>query len=452
MAKNILQDIVPPEKRSIRNIPLPRRSEVAEFEKAKISVSSSSTKKAERIEREIEPEESTPRVYPYGSEKGPSFIKKYAIWFASFVAVLIVLFAISGLFTGATIKITPKTTTVKSSASTVLTAKQNSPDALDYQVITVTKDLGKSVPANGEEHVERKASGKIVILNTYDSNTQRLIKNTRFETPEGLIFRINESVVVPGRTGNGAQMTPGSAEVTVYADEPGEKYNIGLKDFTIPGFKGDPKYKAVYARSKTEMTGGFVGTINKVSDSDLASAQKEIHNDLDEALKKEALSQVPEDFVLFEGGEAITYDSLPQTDAKGSSVTINEKGTLNGVIFNKNKLAQYILAQNKSSFDVPNISISNLDSLNISIQKKENFSPLKDKEFTFTIDGDIKFVALFDTDKVKNDIMGQPKKNLNQILTKYSSIEKAEAVVKPFWKSNFPTNLKNITIQVITEK
>ena len=30
---------------------------------------------------------------------------------------------------------------------------------------------------------------------------------------------------------------PGSVDVKVYANEPGEKYNIGLSDFTIPVLK-----------------------------------------------------------------------------------------------------------------------------------------------------------------------------------------------------------------------
>jgi len=60
---------------------------------------------------------------------------------------------------------------------------------------------------------------------------------------------------------------PGSIEVTVYADEPLSKYNIGLTDFTVPGFKGAPQFETFYARSKTPMTGGFTGMEPVVEES-----------------------------------------------------------------------------------------------------------------------------------------------------------------------------------------
>ena len=44
-------------------------------------------------------------------------------------------------------------------------------------------------------------------------------------------------MVVPGKNGT----TPGSIEVTVYADEVGSSYNAAPQTF-IPGFKGTERY------------------------------------------------------------------------------------------------------------------------------------------------------------------------------------------------------------------
>ena len=46
--------------------------------------------------------------------------------------------------------------------------------------------------------MERKASGQIIVYNAYNDNNQKLIKNTRFETPDGKIYRIQASIIVPG--------------------------------------------------------------------------------------------------------------------------------------------------------------------------------------------------------------------------------------------------------------
>ena len=105
------------------------------------------------------------------------------------------------------------------------------------------------------------------------SDPQRLITRTRFQSPEGLIYRIAESAVVPGKTTKNGVDTPGSIEVTVFADEAGDKYNIKKTDFTIPGFKSDAsRFKNIYARSSTDMTGGFVGKMKTILPADKATA------------------------------------------------------------------------------------------------------------------------------------------------------------------------------------
>ena len=49
-------------------------------------------------------------------------------------------------------------------------------EALAYNLITVTEEASKSVPASGKKNVEQKASGVITIFNTQDSQPQQLVK------------------------------------------------------------------------------------------------------------------------------------------------------------------------------------------------------------------------------------------------------------------------------------
>jgi hypothetical protein len=435
MSKNILQDVIPPEKRSIRNIPVPAR-----MGKPVPPMNSSVPKKPQQSEQ--------PKVYQYENESYSSGSGRKWIWIAVGLALVIVFFAVLSLFKGATITIVPTQEVVASDGTTVLSAALTADVAnVSYQIVTISKELGQTVETSGEEHVEEKASGRIIIYNTFDANPQRLIKNTRFETPEGLIYRINESVVVPGRTGQGAQMTPGSIEVTVYADEPGEKYNVGLKDFTIPGFKDDPRFKAVYARSKGEMSGGFVGNVKKVAPATLTTVQAELEAALIVELEKEAVAQLPKDFILYSGGMFYSFEALPQSDAKGSSVVINRRGILNGVIFNREELSKYLAENLATNLPKSDVMISNIESLAFAIENKESLNPKTDVNLKFTVSGPINFVSQFDAEKIMSDVAGQPKKNLNEIMTNYPTIERASAVVRPFWKRAFPTDIKNIKIE-----
>ena len=180
----------------------------------------------------------------------------YGLMLAS--VFIIILFLLSSfLFTGAQIVVFPKHEKVVVNGD-FIASTDKALSSLSYEIMTLELSQSRTVAATGREEVSLKASGKIVIYNDYNTAKQRLIRNTRFETPLGLIYRINESIVVPGQTVEGGKTIPGSIEVTIYADEPGENYNIGLTDLTIPGFKGAPQFEHFYARSKSSLTGCFV--------------------------------------------------------------------------------------------------------------------------------------------------------------------------------------------------
>ena len=469
MAKNILQDIVPPEKRSIRNIPVPQRRKTDLLNNYEAKASNVFVPAEKPIQKEnsgpidvippqqkkppvVELEKTTyePKIYSYAGNgiKGSTFGSKKILYGSIIGAVVIVSFAVVSLFGGATVTIEPAEAIGVVTANTTFTAAKNAiENELPFQIVTLTKTQSIEAPATGEDRVERKASGQIIIYNDFDSNSQRLIKNTRFETPEGLVYRINESVVVPGRKSDNGTIVPGQIETTVYADEAGEKYNIGKKDFTIPGFKGDPRFDRMYARSKTDMTNGFVGIERKVSAGDKAVAVSELQTKLTDDLQKDVLAQVPEDFVMFADAFSVKFKELPQGTADNSSVLINEEATLTGILFNKKIFAAYLA----KSLDLPVAArpseIININELAFVLQDKSGFNELTEK-ITFTLEGQPIFIAIIDTEELAGKLVNQPKKSLDEILASYPEIKAADSMIRPFWARTFPENAKDITIKV----
>lgn len=471
MPKNILQDIVPPEKRSIRNIPIPnkpnrsnqvmsdvkptRRSEEF-FEMPKQAVEPKETQPMSAVAKDSQYEDdSLPHAYPYEDtkRKTPFAKSKTLIWGALGLALVIIGFAITSLFSGATVTVVPKQEKAQAKSDTsVFTAKKDAEAGeLSFQILTIKKTEGQDVPATGTENVQRKASGSIIIYNETSPNEQRLIKNTRFQTEEGLVYRVNESVVVPGNSTVGGKMTPGSVEVTVFADEAGEKFNIGKTDFTIPGFAGDPRFKTMYARSKTEMTGGFVGTVKKISDADAAKAKQELSVKLTEKLKSDAKSQVPADFILFDDGLFYSFETLPQSGDSESSTTVNEEGTLNAIIFNKSIFAKNVATNLAPTIANTDVAIIGTDDLTFTIVNKESIDLANINLITFTLEGSLTFISEFDEDRLKNELAGKKKNDLASILIDYPSINKASAVIRPFWKNVFPTEAADIKVTIAPE-
>lgn len=447
MAKNILQDIVPPEKKSIRNIPIPPRPG-----RLRKSVQPN-PESMEQHETEIMLDsgmnggtnDNPLEVY---KPKGGGHSRK-GVWIGIIGAIIVIVFFVASIFSSATIKVTPKQIMADAGGREFTAAKDTTLGGISFDVVRVSKSDGVEVVATGEEEVERKASGTIIIYNDYDENNQRLIRNTRFETPEGLIYRINESVIVPGQQTVDGKKIPGSIEVVVYADEPGEEYNVSLKDFTIPGFEGDPRFDKMYARSKTEMTGGIVGKVKTISESDKAQAETVLQGKLQNDLVKEIESQVPENFLIISDGTTYTWRELPQSNPNGDKVTFNEEGTVYAIILNQDSFASYLAGEIATDLPQNSVRILNPESLNIRLTDKDTFNPEDTQRFTFTIDSQVGLVATVDENDIKEDLVGKQRKDLNSILANYAAIKEAKAIVRPFWKRSFPEKPKNIKVEEV---
>lgn len=417
MPKKLFDDIVPPKKRSIRNIKNSHTEEQKSNSDYNLEYNN------------------TKRTRPF----------RFAIWFMVLIIIIVFVLAFSLLFSGAKVTVSPKqsSTVVDARFTTAINADIGE---LSYEIMTIEKSSSKKIPASGREKIEERASGKIIIYNNFNSLSQRLIKNTRFETPEGLVYRINKSVVVPGQSVKDGEKIPGSIEVTVYADEVGEKYNIGLVDFTIPGFKGSPRFEGFYARSKTSMEGGFVGEKLIANPAELKNTQEELRAELKKQIINEALLQKPDNFYLFEDAIFVEFESMP-TQQSGDEVEVIEKTVLYGVLFDKEEFAKY-LAKNTIilSGDEP-VEIFDINTLTLTILNKEDSRPWEDQEFEFELKGNARIIWVFDEDKLKQDLSGRAKKALITILSGYPSIEEAEVVLIPFWKRSFPDDVNKIKIQ-----
>ncbi len=456
MKKNVVQDVVP--KKSIRNVKLAGRRETekpAPTPKYR-DEPEEMPKMAEDFSRpvpiikqapmKIEPLIKTPPEtfnapsykYEFNEPKKPS--KKW-FYISSLVLILVLAFAVSAFFKKATVKISPKQE--QKTISESFTAKKDVATGLSFQTVTVSKDIEKTAKASGEEKVDRKSSGKIVIYNNFNNQPQKLVATTRFQTPEGLIFRLIAPATVPGREVKDGKTVPGSVEVTVEADKPGVSYNIGLKDFTIPGFKGDPKYTSVYARSKTEMTGGFSGMQKVVSKETLDASDKEMKTELEATLLKDIEAQIPANFVSYKDGLSFEFENTVQVpDTTKQDVTLRKKAKVTAIIFDKGALSKALLNKLMPDVESEAVKILNLSSLEFKIN---NFTDV-DKQVSFTIGGNANFVWVFDENKLKTELLGLSKKSAKVVISQYPAVSEAWIETKPFWNQNIPRNPEDVSL------
>ena len=377
---------------------------------------------------------------------------KFVIWLIAIIALLVLFFGVSLIFSSAKLVIVPRIEKLNFNNETFV-AKLDTPSTtnLSFEILKIEKSDGLVVEATEEKVANQKASGRIVIYNNYSAASQRLINNTRFEATNGKVYRISSSVIVPGYTKVAGKIVPGSIEAVVYADQAGENYNLKVADLTgdfkIPGFKGDPRYNSFYARIKTDIIGGFIGKQRIIADKIRADAEENIKLKLKEQLIKELYALKPESFIVLNDGYFIDYVKLPDTAVGNDKAEINIEGNLNGIIFNNSKLAKYIATKKIASFDSLPVELVLNDNLVTSFSAKENASIWKNKNIDIKFSGEAMIKWQYDTEAIKQDFAGKKESDLNSLIAKYkNTVLNIRVIFKPVWTRYVPDDLDKIKV------
>lgn len=427
------------------------------------------------VDRQYTPPSQRIPFYEEGDPYRRRFPWKALIVLICAVVIIIGTYLVLSHFAKATVTITPQTETLAvnqqftgillttattSSATTTLglsqstTAPTLSPGQVPYQVITLTKDGAMTVASSGQTPINTKATGSIIIFNDYSTAPQKLIKDTRFSTPNGLIYRIDTPVTIPGKKGT----TPGSVTVTVTADNAGANYNIGLSDFVVPGLSGTAAYKSIYARSKTAMTGGFSGIQPTINTATLDAADATIDAELEGVLLQQIRQEIPQNEILLSNAYVVNYRHLLSTAASSSQAVVHEEGTINAFAINATDLANAIAetaSTSTSSAVTANKSVTTWQindpsqlQFSFATSSDQTASPWELSSTPFTITGTANLLATIDTQKIKENLAGKPRSDFTPILTSFPAVSKATMNIQPFWKQSFPTNLEKITINI----
>jgi hypothetical protein len=366
------------------------------------------------------------------------------LWFLALVSVAFCLFALSFLFSNAKILVDPKIREVVLSED--LSADLNSNDGLAFNLVVFDDTESKTIKANGEKDVAEKATGVVILYNSFSSAPQTLNIDTRLEGSNGKIYKTKTKTIVPGM--KKGSTTPGSVEVEIYAAEAGEEYNSGPLDFKIFGFKGTPKYSKFYGRSKTgtQITGGFKGKVPAVSVEEKTVAMAEMETILKAKLLKKVATPgfvLFKDAVFFNIGDA---DIPSVTTADSNLATVTLKGTIHGILFNEQKLTKQIAENKIEKYDGGEVYIPNIKDLNFSLSNKANLDFDNLKSINFNLSGKAKIVSVIDETRFLADLLGVSKKNFVQVLSQYPNIESAILKLRFPWMQSIPDNKENVKV------
>ncbi len=385
-------------------------------------------------------------------KRGNLFFKNLIIFGFGFGFVLI--FAGTYFYSSLVVHITPKTENTILETTVEVNASQSFPD-LENKIIhsvlfEAEEEKEKKYTATGKDFIEKRAQGIIRVYNSHNPPTPlTLAVNTRFLSAEkGKVFLASEKIFLPAAKKDKGKIVPGFKDIMVLAQEGSEDYNVGPSKFSVPGLTGTVFYYTVWAESSVAMEGGLKKEVKVVSEEDLENAKKDLEKEIKELARNFLKKQLPENFVLADGGDFIKNSQIFCLEKAGEQkpeFSCQGKIKMAGLGFDfsvlKNLAIDFIRSSIFSSkkFDVQNLI------LNYSHQR------LFADEGKMMLDVKIE-IPVYDEISEKDivsKIKGKTETEIKEfILGTYPRVEKIKFKFWPFWVKKAPNFLERIKVEI----
>jgi len=422
-----MQDITPRSRKSIRDIPIP-------------------DKRARNRIKKDDP------VWTDDVHYNPVFVEKkkmprWRIWGAAAIALIVVVFAISVIFEHATVRIVPKSETVSINSLLEFSRSNDTTESsISYDVIELSLEKNGDVKGTEASASSSKARGTIVVYNNHSKEPFELVERTRFESPSGNIYRIQEPIQIPGLTNNGNEAIPGQIEVEVIAEETGSDYNVDDASFTVPGLKGNEAFSSIYAETKTSISGGATEGEVVVSPQERDRVEVEFKNEITNELLAKVGNETPDGYIFLDDVSPVSFNTSINENENGPNAVLNVKGSIKAVIVDKNELAQNLITAAGKLITNDQIDIPDVEQLKFEYRGAEVLDPTIGEVFSLTVTGQTTLVWEVNKEDIKSELFGVSKKQFERIMAEHDEILSADLVIRPIWKRKFPENKEDIEI------
>lgn len=386
-----------------------------------------------------------------GEIKRKAVVGKKGIIFS--LAFLVVIFIILYVFIEpkAEIEVWPESRTsdfrTQTALLSVIEEINFSEGFIPSEVFEVESSISQEFPSSGTAIKNEKAGGTIQVYNAYSTYSQPLIATTRFVSDEGKLFRTPKRVVIPGAHYEKGKLVPGTIDIKVVADQPGQEYNIGPSAFSIPGFAGTAKYTAFYGKSFESMTGGLITEVPQVTQGDLDKAEEIL---TEKALRESKISlddKIPPDFIAIEETRTegvIDISSLAEADQEIEKFFMQVKTRTSILGFKKSDIEDFTKTYIRSI--ISQQQELQEDSLNAKYSLK-TFELEQDK-VVLDIEASAKIYSAIDKDSLKEIVKGKNPSEIKEIFRNYPEITRTQVKLWPFWARKAPFDLERIEIKL----
>lgn len=317
---------------------------------------------------------------------------------------------------------------------------------LEYeQDVRITSSATGRISGSGS-----KARGTVTFYNFYSKEEQPLVATTRLLSPDGKIFRLVKSTVIPGFTEKEGSVEPGTIKVEVQADASGSEYNIDPTKFTIPGFSSDEKREKIYAESQDAMNGGGSNENVKtsVSQDDISGAQKKAQEEVVQTILQKAKTDLSSGVTSEDLIEIVFLEKniVPSVGTVAETFDFTARAKVRYAVF--------------SDEDVGRVALQTLAERDSSLFKEGRSDSVKTDYGKITVDFNAKIVNIkvfvsgslspeIPVEEIRDDILGKNENELQEIVEKYPQVKSFEVELrKAYFQKKIPSNREKVFIRV----
>jgi len=300
--------------------------------------------------------------------------------------------------------------------------------------------------ATGSESASDRARGTITIYNEFSAQPQTFIPS-RFQAENGLIFRTQQNVTVPGATiKNGAVVTPGTVQAVVVADGAGSQYAIGPSKFTMPALAGTDRGEKIYGRSTEAFSGGNPGANTVVSENNAEQAYSALR---EKALKESGISEtLPEGLSVWSeatNSELADQSVNPSVGSRADMFTASVKVIERAVAFRQSDYEKV----------VDETILSKLDAAKTILPKSKKIvfakPPVVDYAagtVTAQIQVTVDVIDKIDAESFRGAVVNKDRDEIDKLIDSYRGIEGVKVRLSPFWVGSVPGNEERVKVNI----
>lgn len=322
---------------------------------------------------------------------------------------------------------------------------------LAFQTMVVTTEVSREVYGSKVEPSITKATGKVVFFNEYSKNAITIKSGTTITAPNGKRYVTQAAAKVAGFTGTGTSKKAGTSEtISITAAETGSSYNSEGATFVVNGYSGASVSKQFYARSTGAISGGDEGAKHTLSEDDKAGALVTLQAQLNERLKRETRTQIPDDLITFPDLQAISIDQgSVNLRGEGVKFPVSMKGSMVSYLISRDALEAAIAERATSDQTYPTISVPNLGDITVSPRSAMPTNPdIIPESIIVSLSGSGTLITKAPAETIKERLLGVPRRQFAEALQGIAEIDAARFRFQPFWAPFFPKNPADIEVIV----